>query len=117
MVRRITDGSPACAPHAMFADVMFGMTCSSVPIGQGPNDSPMSQLMSMCIRVEVRGPRTEDRGPRFEVRGPRTEDRGPRFEVRGSEFRIVRGRQNCDRANGVRGWRLRDLSGNAVKSS
>src|SRR3954447_18556196 len=110
MVRRITDGSPACAPHAMFADVMFGMTCSSVPIGQGPNDSPMSQLMSMCIRVEVRGSRSEDRGPR-------TQDRGPRFEVRGSEFRIVRGRQNCDRANGVRGWRLRDLSGNAVKSS
>src|SRR5229473_2351965 len=47
-VRRMTRGSPAWAPHATLAEVMFGMTSSSAPIVQRPNDSPMSQLMSIA---------------------------------------------------------------------
>ena len=34
----------------MLADEMWGMTASSAPMRQAPNDSPMSQLMSMARR-------------------------------------------------------------------
>src|SRR5688572_17107958 len=48
-VCRITPGSPAWKPHAIFADEMLAISAASWPIGHGPNDSPRSELRSILI--------------------------------------------------------------------
>ena len=53
-VARMTAVSPACAPHAMFAEVMCGMIAASAPSSQRPNDSPMSQLRSTRMPSGIR---------------------------------------------------------------
>src|SRR2546425_13044350 len=45
-VSRMVRSSPACAPHAMLADVMSGMSCMSVPA-----PSPRSLLRSIDARI------------------------------------------------------------------
>src|ERR1700690_2103319 len=49
IVDRITGGSPAWNPQAMLADVMKGMTASSLPSLYCPKLSPRSQLRSIFM--------------------------------------------------------------------
>ena len=50
-VRCIVSGSPPWKPQARFAVVIRGSSAASAPSFQLPNDSPISQLMSMLMRL------------------------------------------------------------------
>lgn len=43
----IITGSPACPPHAIFAESIMGMSSSSGPPSHSPNASPQSTLISI----------------------------------------------------------------------